>query len=62
VSQQSEAVIRVALVKPSDLMAFVSPQPTSYKRPSEIIVLHSLPAISTEKILRHKLAESLQRA
>jgi acyl-CoA synthetase (AMP-forming)/AMP-acid ligase II len=49
-------------VKPSDLMAFVSPQLTSYKRPSEIIVLDALPATSTGKILKHKLAESLQSA
>ena len=49
-----------ARVKPSDLMSFVSPQLTSYKRPSEIIVLDALPATSTGKILKHKLAESLQ--
>jgi long-chain acyl-CoA synthetase len=49
-------------IKPSDLMAFVSPQLTSYKRPSEIIVLDTLPATSTGKILKHKLAESLQSA
>jgi acyl-CoA synthetase (AMP-forming)/AMP-acid ligase II len=49
-------------VRPSDLMAFVSPQLTSYKRPSEIIVLDALPATSTGKILKHKLAESLQSA
>jgi acyl-CoA synthetase (AMP-forming)/AMP-acid ligase II len=47
---------------PSDLAAFVSPQLTSYKRPSEIIVLDALPATSTGKILKHKLAESLQSA
>jgi long-chain acyl-CoA synthetase len=44
----------------SDLMAHVSPQLTSYKRPSEIIVLPALPATSTGKILKHKLAESLR--
>jgi long-chain acyl-CoA synthetase len=43
-----------------DLMAHVSPQLTSYKRPSEIIVLSVLPATSTGKILKHKLAESLR--
>jgi acyl-CoA synthetase (AMP-forming)/AMP-acid ligase II len=47
---------------PSDLMAYVNPQLTSYKRPSEIIVLDALPATSTGKILKHKLAESLQSA
>jgi len=28
---------------------------TSYKRPSEILVLDALPAASTGKILKHKL-------
>jgi long-chain acyl-CoA synthetase len=45
---------------PADLMAHVGPQLTSYKRPSEIIVLDALPATSTGKILKHKLAESLR--
>ena len=49
-------------VKPADLMAFINPQLTSYKRPSEIILLDALPATSTGKILKHKLAESLQIA
>ncbi|MDB5656999.1 MAG: long-chain fatty acid--CoA ligase [Tardiphaga sp.] len=44
----------------ADLMAHASPQLTSYKRPSEIIVLPALPATSTGKILKHKLAESLR--
>jgi acyl-CoA synthetase (AMP-forming)/AMP-acid ligase II len=39
-----------------------APELTSYKRPSKIIVLDSLPATSTGKILKHKLAESLQIA
>jgi long-chain acyl-CoA synthetase len=47
-------------VRPAHLMAFIKPQLTSYKRPSEIIVLEALPATSTGKILKHKLAESLQ--
>jgi long-chain acyl-CoA synthetase len=42
-----------------ELMAYVAPQLTSYKRPSEIVVLPALPATSTGKILKHKLAESL---
>ena len=33
-------------------------QLTSYKRPSEIVVLEALPAASTGKILKHKLWES----
>ncbi|MGE9010460.1 class I adenylate-forming enzyme family protein [Leptospira interrogans] len=49
-------------VKPADLMAFINPQLTSYKRPSEIVVLDALPATSTGKILKHKLAESLRGA
>ena len=49
-------------MKPADLMAFINPQLTSYKRPSEIIVLEVLPAASTGKILKHKLAGSLQGA
>ncbi len=47
-------------VAPSELMAFASKQLTSYKRPSQIIVLDALPATSTGKILKHKLAESLR--
>jgi long-chain acyl-CoA synthetase len=47
---------------PADLMAYVGPQLTSYKRPSEIIVLDALPATSTGKILKHKLAESLRNS
>jgi acyl-CoA synthetase (AMP-forming)/AMP-acid ligase II len=46
----------------NELMAYVAPQLTSYKRPSEIIVLPALPATSTGKILKHKLAESLRGA
>jgi long-chain acyl-CoA synthetase len=45
---------------PADLMAHIAPQLTSYKRPSEIIVLEALPATSTGKILKHKLAETLR--
>jgi len=55
-------LIQGSRLKPPDLMAFVSPQLTSYKRPSEIILLDSLPATSTGKILKHKLAESLEGA
>jgi len=45
---------------PADLMDFIRFQLTSYKRPSEIIILDALPATSTGKILKHKLAESLR--
>jgi long-chain acyl-CoA synthetase len=47
-------------LSPSDLAAYLAPQLTSYKRPAEIIVLDALPATSTGKILKHKLAESLK--
>jgi len=43
-----------------ELMSFIRLQLTSYKRPSEIIILDALPATSTGKILKHKLAESLR--
>src|SRR5712675_1243943 len=55
-------LMRGSSVKSADLMAFVNPQLTSYKRPSKIIVLDALPATSTGKILKHKLAESLHVA
>jgi acyl-CoA synthetase (AMP-forming)/AMP-acid ligase II len=45
---------------PETLMHFVRSQLTSYKRPSEIVILDALPATSTGKILKHKLAETLR--
>jgi acyl-CoA synthetase (AMP-forming)/AMP-acid ligase II len=67
VQGNEEVVAFVQLLKgsktsPQDLMAHIAPQLTSYKRPSEIIVLDALPATSTGKILKHKLAESLRSA
>ena len=47
-------------VTPENLMSFIRFQLTSYKRPSEIVILDALPATSTGKILKHKLAESLR--
>jgi len=44
----------------TELMNYVAPQLTAYKRPSQIIVLDALPATSTGKILKHRLAESLR--
>ena len=44
-------------VTPEELSAFVSPLLTAYKRPSCFIVLDTLPAGSTGKILKHKLKE-----
>lgn len=60
-----EVVAFVQLIKGSDataadVMAHVAPQLTSYKRPSEIVLMDTLPATSTGKLLKHKLAESLR--
>jgi acyl-CoA synthetase (AMP-forming)/AMP-acid ligase II len=41
-----------------DLLAFARPLLTPYKRPAEIVILDVLPASSTGKILKHKLAEA----
>ncbi|QOZ30153.1 long-chain fatty acid--CoA ligase [Bradyrhizobium sp. CCBAU 51753] len=65
VEGNEEVVAFVQLIKGStatvqDLMAHVAPQLTSYKRPSEIILMDALPATSTGKLLKHKLAESLR--
>lgn len=51
-----------ATTNSDELMAYIAPQLTSYKRPCEIVVLPALPATSTGKILKHKLAESLRGA
>jgi acyl-CoA synthetase (AMP-forming)/AMP-acid ligase II len=45
-------------VTAAELMAYASGQLTAYKRPSEIVILEALPAGSTGKILKHKLAEA----
>ncbi|PWT86540.1 MAG: long-chain fatty acid--CoA ligase [Proteobacteria bacterium] len=65
VQGNEEVVAFVQLIKGSpvtaqDLMAHVAPQLTSYKRPSEIILMDALPATSTGKLLKHKLEESLR--
>ncbi|WP_407117247.1 class I adenylate-forming enzyme family protein [Bradyrhizobium sp. LMG 9283] len=65
VEGNEEVVAFVQLIRGSratakDLMAHIAPQLTSYKRPSEIILIDALPATSTGKILKHKLAESLR--
>jgi long-chain acyl-CoA synthetase len=39
-----------------DLMAHAGRQLTAYKRPAEIVILEALPAASTGKILKHRLA------
>jgi len=65
VENNEEVVAFVQLLKGSnvtaqDLMAHIAPQLTSYKRPSEIVLMDALPATSTGKLLKHKLAESLR--
>ena len=42
-----------------DLVSYINPLLTPYKRPSQIIKLATLPATSTGKILKSKLAASL---
>jgi long-chain acyl-CoA synthetase len=42
-----------------DLASYINPLLTPYKRPSQIIKLEALPATSTGKILKSKLAASL---
>jgi len=65
IAGNEEVVAFVQLLKGSDVtaadvMAHVAPQLTSYKRPSEIVLMDALPATSTGKLLKHKLAESLR--
>jgi acyl-CoA synthetase (AMP-forming)/AMP-acid ligase II len=55
-------LIQGATTSAEELKAHASSQLTSYKRPSEIVMLAALPATSTGKILKHKLAESLRGA
>ena len=45
-----------------DLMAHASRQLTAYKRPAEIVILEALPAASTGKILKHRLAAAAAAA
>ena len=46
-----------ASVSAEDLKAHAAQQLTSYKRPTELVVLDALPSASTGKILKHKLRE-----
>ncbi len=45
-------------VTPADLMAHAARPLTPYKRPSEIVMVDALPAASTGKILKHRLADA----
>jgi acyl-CoA synthetase (AMP-forming)/AMP-acid ligase II len=65
VEGNEEVVAFVQLLKGSkataqELMSHIAPQLTSYKRPSGIILVDAVPATSTGKILKHKLAELLR--
>ena len=65
VAGNEEVVAFVQLPKGSnvtaaDVMDHAAPQLTSYKQPSEIILMDALPATSTGKLLKHKLAKSLR--
>jgi acyl-CoA synthetase (AMP-forming)/AMP-acid ligase II len=60
-NEEVEAYVQLlpgSTVTPSDLMAHAARLLTPYKRPSEIIVLDALPAASTGKILKHRLADA----
>ena len=46
-----------ASVSAEELKSYTAQQLTSYKRPTELIVLDALPSASTGKILKHKLRE-----
>ena len=52
-------LIRGSRTRAADLMDVLKHELAAYKRPSEIILLDALPATSTGKILKHRLAQSL---
>ena len=54
---RSVARCRGPHISAEDLKSYAAQQLTSYKRPTELIVLDALPAASTGKILKHKLRE-----
>jgi long-chain acyl-CoA synthetase len=55
-------VLPGAVITAEDLMEYAGRHLTSYKRPSEIVLLESLPAGSTGKILKHRLWEAARAA
>ncbi len=57
-SRRLRALLPGATLTAADLQAYSARQLTSYKRPSEIVILDALPAASTGKILKHKLKET----
>jgi long-chain acyl-CoA synthetase len=50
-----------SIVTAADLMAYAASRLTAYKRPSEVRLMDALPAASTGKLLKHKLAETLTK-
>jgi acyl-coenzyme A synthetase/AMP-(fatty) acid ligase len=56
-----EVMLKGTTATAQDLLAHVAPQLTSYKRPSEIILLDALPATSSGKLLKYKMAELLRK-
>src|SRR6516164_1765237 len=57
-SKAGTGLRRGSIATPADLMAHVARLLAPYKRPFEIIVLDTLPAASTGKILKHRLADA----
>jgi acyl-CoA synthetase (AMP-forming)/AMP-acid ligase II len=51
-------LLRGSAASPADLIAHAARLLTPYKRPCEIIVVDALPAASTGKILKHRLADA----
>jgi long-chain acyl-CoA synthetase len=55
-------VLPGAAITAQELMEYAGRHLTSYKRPCEIVLLESLPAASTGKILKHRLWEAARAA
>jgi long-chain acyl-CoA synthetase len=51
-----------AAITGKELMEYAGRRLTSYKRPCEIVLLESLPAASTGKVLKHRLWEAARVA
>ena len=55
-------VLPGAAITAKDLMEYAGQHLTSYKRPCKIVLLESLPAASTGKVLKHRLWEAARAA
>ena len=62
IRKRSPAAAEAIQASADDLMAHASRQLTAYKRPAEIVILEALPAASTGKILKHRLAAAAATA